>query len=179
MTHRRSRRSRPAFSLVEAAMAAALIGGLTVATLQVVGAAGASRATSARALTAQALAHDLLAEILAKRYTEDAQNETIFGVDPGESAAAARNTLDDVDDYHGLDEKPPLDAAGAATPYPQAGFLKRQTTVIYLDPTRPDGSSPSLTDQGMKLITVRVFSNNKPIATATGIKSSLADGAPK
>lgn len=174
-----TRRPRRAFSLVEAAMAAALIGGLTVATLQVVGAAGASRANSARALTAQALAHDLLAEILAKRYTEDAQNETIFGADPGETAAGERSTLDDVDDYHGLDEKPPLDASGATTPYPQAAFLKRQTTVIYLNPALPDGSSPSLTDQGMKLITVRVLSNNKPIATATGIKSALADGAPK
>lgn len=112
-----------------------------------------------------ALAEAYLEEIMARRYDEAAP---VGGVPPCAPAAVPcsapgsdgepRAEFDDVDDYHGLDELPPLDADGN----PRAGYpgYRVQVSVAYADAAQVaafglDDSSDA------KLIVVRVTPPNQ------------------
>jgi MSHA pilin protein MshD len=85
-----------------------------------------------------ALAESYLEEIMARRYDEATP---LGGVPPCAPVTVActavgsegetRAQFDDVDDYHGLDEQPPVDADG----YPRSDYAgyRVQVTVAYAD----------------------------------------------
>ena len=66
-------------------------------------------------------------EIMARRFDEQTPIGGVpactsctvagsFGADGGEVRSAGNNSFDDVDDYHGVDDLPPLDAMGSLRP---------------------------------------------------------------
>jgi prepilin-type N-terminal cleavage/methylation domain-containing protein len=78
------------------------------------------------------LAVGLMAEIMAKNFAEDTGDSYALGPDTGETG---RSIFDDIDDYHNLDETPPvtiggllLDGSGGRPNY--TGF-RRRVTVWY------------------------------------------------
>jgi MSHA pilin protein MshD len=107
-----------------------------------------------------ALAEAYAEEILARRFDEVTP---VGGVPPCSPSAMAcgpagddgelRAEFDDVDDYHELDEQPPLDADGN----PRAGYdrYRVQVSVAYLDAGQLAAFGLDHVSDG-KLITVRV-----------------------
>ncbi len=91
---------------------------------------------------AVALAQSYVEEIKARRYDEAAP---VGGVPPCAPAALppaapcsavgadgeTRSQFDDVDDYHGLDEQPPMDAEG--NPRSEYARYRVQVSVAYVD----------------------------------------------
>ncbi|QOI99170.1 MAG: hypothetical protein HRU70_01150 [Phycisphaeraceae bacterium] len=157
-----------AFSLAEAILATAVVGGLVVATLTAVGSAEASRRLASDRSLARVLADDLLAEIASKPY-RDPQGGAGLGLDAGESIGPTRTLLDDVDDYDGLTEKPPVFADGSEVP--GAAQYTRHTGVVWADPDDPGGKAAAA-ESGLKRITVTVTRAGKVLATATTLRSA-------
>ncbi|MFQ5839309.1 MAG: hypothetical protein ACE5HK_01140 [Candidatus Methylomirabilales bacterium] len=88
---------------------------------------------SATVTGAHALASTLLEEIRSKRWDENAGAPSpILGPEVGET----RPTYDDVDDFTGLNESPPLDSQGTT----MAGFenFRQQVSVCYVANTDLD-----------------------------------------
>lgn len=106
------------------------------------------------------LAQAYLEEIQTRRYDE---MTPLGGVPPCSSATTpcsaigsdgeSRSQFDDVDDYHGIDESPPLDAT--ATPMPEFDGYRVQVAVAY-------ASAAQVTELGLdgatdaKIVTVSV-----------------------
>jgi type II secretory pathway pseudopilin PulG len=147
-------RHRGAFSLVEAIVCVALVGGVFVATIRTVGAAANAQRSRALRVQGSALAQELLTEILQASYKEPVDTPA-FGRETGESASA-RAAWDDVDDYNAFAETTTLTrkygtavGGGGAT----TGW-KWEAAVAYADPANP--ANASATDAGLKRITVTV-----------------------
>ena len=108
------------------------------------------------------LAEDLMEEILEKRWDESTPSgggtipngsktaPASFGTAEGETRA----TFDDVDDYHGLSENPPKDAAGTA----MTGYddFTRTVSVIYVDTSALNTSVTTTPRPDYKRIAVTV-----------------------
>ncbi len=109
---------------------------------------------------AMELAQAYLDEILAKRFDEFSGQGGIPRCDSIDNAAqtcsntmgneegGSRSLFDDVDDYHGLNDTPPVLASG--TSLANYGSYQVQITVGY------NGSELGLTNRGAKRITVSV-----------------------
>lgn len=107
-------RRRPAFTMVEVAIAAVIVGVALAASLATIGATARSARDLSDCQLGQLLADGLMSEILMQAY-EDPNNSLQFGLESGESAAT-RSAFDDVDDYDGWSAAPPQDKAGNALP---------------------------------------------------------------
>lgn len=145
------RRRRTGFSLIEVSLSTLLVGLMLVASVRTVGSVLRQRARTAADHRATLVARQLIEEILAQDYKEPTETAT-FGPEASETS---RGLYDDVDDYHNLDQSPPLDRSGFAL----AGFSgwRRRSTVQWVDPANVGGSGGSLTDQGVKRVTVEVY----------------------
>jgi MSHA pilin protein MshD len=107
-----------------------------------------------------ALAESYIEEIMARRYDEATP---LGGVPPCAPAAVpctavgddgdTRARFDDVDDYHGLDEQPPLDADG--NPRSEYSGYRVQVAVAYADAAQVTALGLDDTSDA-KLITVDV-----------------------
>jgi MSHA pilin protein MshD len=149
--------SKAAFTLVEAAMSVLIVGVMLVAALQTIGASARDSVLQHEQCKATALAEQLLTEIVQCRYT-----------DPNEESGETRATWDDVSDYHGLNEDPPLSRKGI----PLAGYTgwQRTVTVRLADPNNL--SSQPGSDLGLKAITVTVVSPAGKSTTLTALRST-------
>jgi len=177
--------ARAAITLAETVVCMALISLLLVAALNAVGAAGLTREKTSVRTRGQLLAQELLSEILANEYIEpdllldfDPANPgltvTVLGPDLGESAAS-RATFDDVDDYHGWDRQPPVNADGS--PVPNGSGYRRWVSVAWI--SAQTRQPAALVDTGLKRIVVTVEYNGLEMAQLTGYKSAgLPDKQP-
>lgn len=156
------------FTLVEAAVSSIVVALMLAASLNAAGAARARNKQNEDRATGVWLAQTLLREITAQPYAE--RGVALFGIELGEDPGR-RNTLDDVDDYDGLIEKPVCDAGGTALPgYEQ---WKRSVTVCYV--LASNLLTESVTDTGLKRIIVKAWRGNAPPVQLSGIRSLARD----
>ena len=137
------------FSLVEAVVAAGIVGLMLVASVNLVGGAVRARVSDNDHRTALMLAQQLMAEIQQQPY-KDPGAAPLFGPELGETGAS-RAAFDDVDDYNGFTEQPPRLKDG--TLMPGYASWKRVATVKWV---LPGSLGTTLTDLGLELIEVRV-----------------------
>jgi hypothetical protein len=186
------RTSRPAFTLVEAAISMVLVAVLFAAGMSAAGVAARDRKTQNDIRTGSQLARTLMDEIVQQRYVDPAAN-TIAPA-PGVSTTD-RSNWTHISDYNGLAESPPRGRDGAAitgttgwrwtasvayTSYPSfagqtgtapsgglvGGLLGAVTNVV----TAVLGAAA--TDTGLKQITVTVYSPTGVPTTLTCFRSS-------
>jgi len=155
------------FSLVEAVIATAIVGGLLVAAMTAVGATARARQVTTDNERALLLAKDLLDEVIAKPYF-DPQGSITLGREAGETT---RIDFDDVDDYEGLIDDPPStpDARSATS---QVGW-KREVIVRWA--SRANIQSDAHADEGVKRVEVHVSRRGKPICTLVALRTSAWD----
>jgi len=149
---------RPALTLVEVVVSTLIVGLMTVAALEGLGATTRSSQSAGNRGIALGLADDLMAEILVTAYS-DPNGSAVFGLEPGE--AAPRVNFDDVDDFNGWNESPPKAADGSTIA--DRTEYRRRVTVQRVVPTNPTQAT-SGTDQGVKQICVTIECNNVVLA---------------
>ena len=155
---------RRGFTLVEAAIASVLVGGLLVTAMNLLGASRLTQARYADREFALVLADDLLQEILAQPYA-DPEDDTRLGIglNVGETLSL-RLELNDADDYDGYRDEPPVDGQGNAIA--GAAAFYRSVEVQYVDPSAPDTAVSS--DLGVKRVRVAVGRGSIELITLTG-----------
>ncbi|CAN5703508.1 hypothetical protein BH09PLA1_BH09PLA1_08100 [soil metagenome] len=154
----RPRAHRSAFTLVEVAVSVVIVGLLLATSVQVVGAAKIGQYRLTERARGNALAKALLAEILQLAYA-----------DPNTEAGETRATFDDVDDYDGLNESPPVFKDGTAMTVPQASTWQRTVAVTWIDPLT---LATTGSESGAKKIVVTVRHSGRSVATQTAIRTS-------
>lgn len=119
------------FSLVEAAISSIIVGGVLVASLNVIGAAAMTRHRLAQGQRARLLATDLMSELLSLPYADPTLGAGASpGPEPGE-VSGTRALFDDVDDYHGWSASPPQSKDGA--PLTDFAGWNRSVTCRYVE----------------------------------------------
>src|SRR5688572_14952205 len=93
-------RARRGTSLVELTVATILVGILMSAALTALGQSLLAQRKSADLVASRQLAESLLAEVLAKPYSDPGGGLAILGIDLLE-VLSQESSYDDVDDYHG------------------------------------------------------------------------------
>lgn len=161
MIHRRG------FSLIEAAIASAVLGVLVVGALQAMGHAARGRHRLADVVTAARLAEELIIEIGAQSFHDPQAASADLGLDSGE-AGANRALYDDIDDYHALVESPLRSRTGvqiADTSWRRSVEVEyvtftAQRTLIYVKTPTP-----------MKRVIITVSRHGVPLATRSIIRT--------
>jgi type II secretory pathway pseudopilin PulG len=149
--NKQRRRSRYALTLVEVVVSTLIVGLMTVAALDGLGAATRSSQWAGNQGIAQGLADDLMAEILTKAYS-DPNGSAEFGLETGE--AAPRSNFDDVDDFNGWNQKPPKAADG--TTFSDRAKWRRRVTVERVRLSNLTQTTSGSTDEGVKRIHVTI-----------------------
>ena len=152
------------FTLVEAAIATLIVGGMLVAALQAAGAAALTQQRAAIRTTARSLADGMLAEVRRLPYAD--VNLPVFGRESGETGGV-KTSCDDVDDFHGWAESPPQDPAGNALSL--LGGWERRVRVEWVQAADPGNAAA--VDTGVKRITVTVLYRSDVVATTVGLRS--------
>ena len=171
MTSKNRRHCRCGASLVEVAMASLLVGVLLIAALNSVGARLRHQSILAERQQAHRLAEQLLAEVLEHRY-DDPDETPSFGPEASESGGT-RDVFDDVDDFNGWDQTPPVDRDG--TTLANSTGWRRTVDVAYVPTNDMTGVSGS--DQGLKRITVNIYLDAQLIVSRIGVRSSAWEEA--
>src|SRR5262245_31729364 len=105
--------NRAGLTLVEVVVSTLIVGLMTVAALNTLGAVTRSGMAAGKRAVALGLAEDLMAEILTTAYS-DPNGVVVFGLETGE--LAPRENFDDVDDFNGWNQLPPQTADGSTIP---------------------------------------------------------------
>jgi len=119
---------------------------------------------AAQEIIATNLARGLMAEIMAKNFTDPEEGET--GA-LGPNGSETRGTFDDVDDYNGYTESPPrtlggLPLDGSTEGRPDYSAFRRSVSVVYCSRSEPPSpftytcpvAVPPLTDYKRATVTV-------------------------
>jgi type II secretory pathway pseudopilin PulG len=161
-----ARGSARGFSMVEALVAAGIVGLMLVASVNLLGGAVRARAADNDHRTALMLAQQLMAEIQQQPYKDPTALGLLFGPELGESTAD-RSAFDDVDDYDGFVEQPPRLKDG--TLLSGYGTWKRKVKVKWV---QPGSLSTSLTDTGLELISVSAIDARGRETAITALRSA-------
>ena len=121
------------FTLVEAAVAMVIVAVMFVASLNTVGVSRITQHKAVLVCRGRMFAESLLAEIQQQAYQEPGTTY-VFGRETGE-LATSRVAYDDVDDYNGWSESPPVAKDGAALP--NSTDWRRTVTVEWVNPLDP------------------------------------------
>lgn len=167
---------RPGLALIEVLTSVVVAGLMLIAALELVAWSRAAQLGNAERARALGLATLTTSEAMAKAFAEPDEDpgDEPLGPDDDETT---RSTFDDVDDYHLLDESPPLDAEGikmGGFADDSRGVWRRTVTVEYVSPT--DARQKSLTPTAAKLITVTVERGGRRLASLTTVRTQ---GAPR
>jgi MSHA pilin protein MshD len=155
-----------AFTLAEAVISTVIVAVMFVAALTTVGTSKITQHKAALVSRGRMFAESLMSEILEQSY----QNPTephVFGLETGE-AGATRAAYNDVDDYNGWSESPPVAKDGTALP--NSANWSRTVTVEWVSPLDP--TQVSSTETGAKRITVVVAFRNVLQATVVAVKTA-------
>lgn len=156
--------ARGGLTLIEVVFSTMLVGVVLVGAMDLLGAVIRGRTSTADAAKAENLAHQLMTEILNTDYKDDTL--PLFGTEVGE-LVGNRSGYDDVDDYHSLSQLPPLGLDGS--PLVNSTGWQWEVTVEWVTPANP--AVTSLTDQGLKRITVTVKHDGQVITRLVGLRS--------
>lgn len=159
-------RSGRAFTLMEAVISTVIVAVMFTAALNTVGASRITQHKAALVARGRMLAEALMAEILQQSYQNPAEPH-VFGLESGESGST-RGAYNDVDDYSGLTESPPVAKDGTALA--NSANWKRTVTVAWVDPLNP--SQVSGTETGAKRITVVASFRGMPQATIVAVRAA-------
>jgi hypothetical protein len=159
--------------MAETIVATMIVGVMLVAALRAVGASASVQFAAADRARGRALAASLMAEIVQQKYSSTAPRGgttgLIFGggggLQPGN-----RETFDDLDDYHGYADAPPLERDGCAIAGGAA--YRRQVAVEKVNPYNLAQTSSSET--GIKRITVTVTRNNLVVARLVAVRTNAS-----
>jgi MSHA pilin protein MshD len=163
--------SRPGFTLVEAVLSLLIVSVVAVAALTAVAQARATRALTSDRSMAVTLARSMIDEVGTRAYADPQSPSSPIGLDAGESAAADRTTLDDVDDYHGISESPPRERSG--TIIPDATNWRRDVRVEPVDAAAP--TNLSATESGVKRVVVEIYLRGKLVLTQRALRTQAWD----
>ncbi|MEZ6193026.1 MAG: type II secretion system protein [Phycisphaerales bacterium] len=158
------------FTLIEAVMSILIVGLMLVAALNTVGASKVAQARIAEQAIGPMLAQDLMSEILCQYYREP-DDSILFGLELNE-LGSSRAAYDDVDDYNGWSAGPPR--AKDNLVLPDLTNWSRQVSVAWADTSDPNNNS--LTETGMKRITVTVKYQGRTVYTLSALRT---DGWPE
>ncbi len=162
----RNPKSKPGFTLVEAAISTVVVAVMFAAVLNAVGGSRMTQYKASLVNQGRMLAESLTSEILQQNY-QDPGATYVFGREAGESDTI-RTAWDDVDDYQGWTESPPVAKDGAALS--NSANWRRTVTVEWVDPVNPQQVMGSET--GAKRITVVAAFLNAPQATVVAVKAA-------
>lgn len=155
MCMQRSRRTaKHGASLIEVAVSTVIVGAMSVAALNALGAATRSSVDAGRRGVATTLAADLMAEVMQAAYIEP-DGGGVFGPEADEAAEGSRSLYDDVDDYHGWQASPPQDRQG--NQIPNRSDWTRQVVVEHVEAADLLSILDSTNDQEVKRITVEIY----------------------
>ncbi len=157
---------RRSFTIIESVLSTLIVGVMMVAAVRVVAASRVIQFKNAARVQGALLAEALLNEIVRKPY-EDAASP-VFGREAGETGTV-RDSLDDVDDYNGWSEKPPVESSGS--PIPGLGDWGLQVVVERVLPLSVTGPAAAV-ETGAKRITVKATFNGVPIFTSIAVRTS-------
>ena len=107
-----------------------------------------------------------MGEVVDQYYKDPAAIVVLFGPELGEDQAN-RTTLNDVDDFNGIDG-PPTSRDGSAIP--NLTNWRRTVAVTWVDPQSP--SATTLLDSGLKRITVAVYRGQMKMAELTAYRAA-------
>ena len=160
------RSERGGFTIVEVVISVVIVGVLLAASLRAVGLSRILQYRTMEQTRANEMARALLAEIGQKAYA-DPGAAPVFGPESGETRAA----YDDVDDYDGFAEHPPLTREGTKLPLPSSGSWRWSVDVKWVDAQTLAVASPQ-SETGAKQVTVTVTRNNVPLAKVSLIRTA-------
>ncbi len=159
-------RGASGFSLVEAAIAVALVGVTAVGALTAAANAATRRSDVAARAESSLLAEELAGEIADQAYEDPQVGGTVLGPDAGESS---RSLFDDVDDYNGWSETGVHDKTGAAIA--GLGAYTRSVTVQWVLSSSP--GTVSGTETGVKLVTVTASRGTRASASVRLVRTKV------
>jgi MSHA pilin protein MshD len=157
------------FTLVEVVLSIVIVAVMLVAALSTVGASRLSQQRTSQYSRGQLLSESLMAEILRQDYL-DPNDTPVFGIEAGESTST-RADFDDVDDYNGWSENPPVRKNGSQ----MAGLSgwQRDVTVQWVDSA--DTTQVKTFETNVKRVTVTISCNNKQVGSLTAIKTNYGN----
>lgn len=158
-------------TIIEVIVAMVLLSMMLGAVLSTVELSARTQHAAADRTYARSLAADLLEEICDYPY-DDPSGAAEFDVGADESASD-RATFDDVDDFDGWSESPPIRSDG--TPVPGAGGWTRSVVVKWVDPLDP--SNGSVTETGAKRVQVGVSRGGVTYAVISRIRTAALDAS--
>lgn len=171
----RGGRGRRAFTMVEVVIAAAIVGGLTAATMAAVSAAVKARLLLAEQQYGTTLATSLLDEACAQAYkppTYSPGDEPIIVYDV-DGFPVNRLPFDDLTDYAAYSESPPRTRDGTTL----TEFTGWTRTVNVERVLATDLSTVSGSDTGVRRITVTVLHGTRVVRKLVQIRTQVSDEA--
>lgn len=165
-------RHRRGISLIEVTISMVIVSLMSMGVIRMVGIAAVTRAQASDRVRGLNLAMDMLQEIKSQHWADPSNSTDALGPDPGEFDGKTRLNYNDVDDYHGWEQQPPLDRSG--NPLPGYEGWSRSVTVQYA--VLSGGHIvPSGSRESGKLITVTVRRHGRLVAEVQGYRSSGFD----
>ncbi len=161
------RRAR-GLSLAETLVSMLIVSGMLVSALNTLGAVKWGYANIGSRAKGELLAQELIGEILEMEY-EEPIDTPVMGREAGETNTS-RAGYDDVDDYHNWTASPPQDETG--TVLNAWDGWSRTVKVQYVQ--KNNLTLLSVSDQGVKRITVTVKYQDKTQASLVAIRSGAA-----
>jgi len=159
-----------AFTLVEATISLLIVAIMLTAALATVGTSSRNRDQQQEMLRGATLARRLMSEIVAQKYQQPSATTTVLGPETGETRA----TFNDVDDYNGYTDSPPIDSSGIAI----SGYTgwSRSVEVKWADPaTLLPAATQSETGIKRIVVTVTAPSGRSWSVSAIRTNSSIYD----
>ncbi len=163
--------ARRGLALAEVAISSFLVGVLLVASLRTVESSLVTWQGAAETADGHALAKDLLDEVLSQAY-EEPVDTPVFGPEPGEDSetGADRSMFDDIDEYHGWAQSPPVMPNGVTIPN-HTGWT-RSATVEKLSAANRVVIPNSSADEGLRQVTVVTTSPDGDTTTLIAWRSA-------
>ena len=176
------RRQQRAFAMIEVVMATAIVGGLTVGALTLVGSVAKQKASAAELARGQVLTRALAEEIATRPVRDWDQGGLDIQIDLGSlaingsgaigititSGVGNRSTFETIDKYRNYTESPPKDEDGNTI----SGYAGWTRTVAVTPVTLANPTAVSATETGLRSVTVTSSYQGKPVAMTTFLRSS-------
>jgi len=159
---------RRGITMAETIVSTLLVGLVLASTIQIVGPIVRSGSVMADQLVASNLALELSEEISTKHFTSPVLDD-LESMGPG--VGETRSTYDDIDDYHGMTNKPPQLSTGRELAN-LSGWV-RTVKVVHVDVNNPRVEAGSYT--GLKSVTVTVSKDGVTLASMVTLHSHAAD----
>ncbi|HED54095.1 MAG TPA: hypothetical protein ENJ00_07825 [Phycisphaerales bacterium] len=173
---RRRRTNAYGFAMIEAVLASAIVGGLVVAAISLVGSAARKKAFVADTARARVLCRTLAEEICSRPVGGSGiVRVTINPRDPADQTngtVSGREAFTTIDQYDNWSSSPPKDEGG--TVITGLSGWRREVDVKTVSWILPDVSS--VIETGMRRVTVRVLRGQKELARTTFLRSADWEG---